>query len=44
MLAMAAGRRAPEFAPEKVRALQKNLSRPDQHAVNFDYLLRSLRA
>ncbi|MBX9740591.1 MAG: class II aldolase/adducin family protein [Beijerinckiaceae bacterium] len=44
MLAMSSGRAAPMFAPEKVRALQKNLSRPDQHVVNFNYLLRNLRA
>lgn len=42
MLAMATGKTAPEFSPEKVRALQKNLNRPDQHAVNFNYLLRQL--
>ncbi|MDB5509883.1 MAG: class aldolase/adducin family protein [Hyphomicrobiales bacterium] len=44
MLAMGSARTAPEFSPEKVRALQKNLSRPDQHAVNFNYLLRKLQA
>jgi L-ribulose-5-phosphate 4-epimerase len=42
ILAMATGKRAAEFSPEKVRALQKNLNRPDQHAVNFNYLLRLL--
>lgn len=42
LLAESSGRPAPEFPPEKIRALRKNLSRPDQHAVNFDYLLRQL--
>ena len=43
MLAMASGRAAAHFPPEKVRALRKNLARPDQYVVNFDYLLRNLR-
>jgi L-ribulose-5-phosphate 4-epimerase len=44
MIAEAAGPIAPEFPPEQIRALQHNLTRPDQFEVNFEYLRRKVRA
>lgn len=42
MIAEAAGDLAPEFPREDIEALKDMLSKPDQFAVNFDYLVRKL--
>lgn len=43
MTTEAAGEPSPEFAREDIAKLQHDLSRPEQFAVNFDYLARRLR-
>ncbi len=40
MIAEAAGETAPEFPREDIEKLKHDISRPDQFAVNFDYLVR----
>lgn len=40
ILALSAGRIAPEFPREDVLRLQDKITRPEQHTVNFDYLRR----
>jgi L-fuculose-phosphate aldolase len=40
MIAEAAGELAPEFPRDDIEKLKHDLSRPDQFAVNFDYLVR----
>lgn len=40
LLAEAAGIDAPDFPPEDVTRLRDNLMRPEQHGVNFAYLVR----
>jgi L-fuculose-phosphate aldolase len=42
MLVEAAGDPAPEFPHADIQALKDMLSKPDQFAVNFDYLVRQL--
>ncbi len=42
MIAEAAGALAPEFPPEDIAQLQHEISRPEQFAINFDYLVRAL--
>lgn len=44
LLAEAAGATAPDFPPEDVARLRHNLTRPDQYAVNFDFLARKAAA
>ena len=39
---MAAGALAPEFPLEDVQALKAKLGSPEQFAVDFDYLVRTL--
>jgi L-fuculose-phosphate aldolase len=43
MIAEAAGDLAPEFPRTDIMKLQSDISRPDQFAVNFDYLVRRLK-
>jgi L-fuculose-phosphate aldolase len=43
LLAEAAGDIGPAFPPEQVAALKDKLMRPDQFAVNFDYLVRKAK-
>jgi L-fuculose-phosphate aldolase len=43
MTTEATGEPSPEFAREDIAQLQYDLSRPEQFAVNFDYLARRLR-
>ena len=43
LIAEAAGDVAPEFPEDDVRKLQHDISRPDQFAVNFDYLVRRVK-
>ena len=43
MLVEAAGGAAPEFPPEDIKLLTDKLARPDQMAVNFEYLRRKLK-
>ena len=43
LIAEAAGDVAPEFPEADVLKLQHDISRPDQFAVNFDYLVRRVR-
>ena len=43
MIAEAAGDPAPEFPRADIEKLKFDLSRPDQFAVNFDYLVRRVR-
>ncbi len=43
LIAEAAGECAPEFPEADVRKLQHDISRVDQFAVNFDYLVRRVR-
>lgn len=40
ILALSTGRIAPEFPKEDVLRLHRNITKPDQYAVNFDYLRR----
>ena len=40
LIAEAAGDTAPEFPREDIEKLKHDISRPDQFAVNFDYLVR----
>jgi L-fuculose-phosphate aldolase len=40
MTVEAAGAPAPEFPPEDIEKLQREVSAPEQFAVNFDYLAR----
>jgi hypothetical protein len=40
VLAEAAGDIAPEFPKADIEQLKHDISRPDQFAVNFDYLVR----
>ena len=43
MIAEAAGSPAQEFPREDIAQLKRDVSRPDQFAVNFDYLVRRLK-
>jgi L-fuculose-phosphate aldolase len=43
MIAEAAGELAPEFPRADIEKLKHDISRPDQFAVNFDYLVRRVR-
>jgi len=43
MIVEAAGDPAPQFPDEDIKKLQYDISRPDQFAVNFDYLVRRLQ-
>ena len=43
MVAEAAGADAPEFPRDDVAQLQHDISRPEQFAINFDYLVRRWR-
>jgi len=40
MIAEAVGESAPEFPPADIEKLKHDISRPDQFAVNFEYLVR----
>ena len=40
MIAEAAGTPAPEFPLDDIKKLQHDISRPEQFAINFDYLVR----
>ena len=40
MIAEAVGELAPEFSNEDIAGLREQLSKPDQFAVNFNYLAR----
>jgi L-fuculose-phosphate aldolase len=40
MTVEAAGAPAPEFPPDDIEKLQREVSAPEQFAVNFDYLAR----
>ena len=42
MIAQAAGETAPEFPADDIEKLKRNLSQPEQFAINFDYLVRRL--
>lgn len=43
LLAEAAGDPAPEFPREDIEKLKHDISRPEQFAINFDYLVRRLK-
>jgi ribulose-5-phosphate 4-epimerase/fuculose-1-phosphate aldolase len=43
MIAEAAGELAPEFPRADIEKLKHDISRPDQFAVNFDYLVRRVK-
>jgi L-fuculose-phosphate aldolase len=43
LLAQAAGEIAPEFPRDDIDKLKRDLSQPEQFAINFDYLVRRLR-
>jgi ribulose-5-phosphate 4-epimerase/fuculose-1-phosphate aldolase len=43
LLAEAAGDPAPEFPREDIEKLKHDISRPEQFAVNFDYLVRRVK-
>ena len=40
ILARSTGQSGPEFSSDHVRRLRDNISKPDQHQINFDYLRR----
>jgi L-fuculose-phosphate aldolase len=42
LIAEAAGECSPEFPEADIRKLQRDISRPDQFVINFDYLVRRL--
>jgi L-fuculose-phosphate aldolase len=42
LIAQAAGAMRPEFSPADIAALKRDLSQPEQFAINFDYLVRRL--
>ncbi len=43
LLAEAAGEMAPEFPREDIEKLKHDISRPEQFAINFDYLVRRVK-
>ena len=43
LLAEAAGEVAPEFPRDDIEKLKHDISRPEQFAVNFDYLVRRVK-
>ena len=43
MIAEAAGALAPEFPPADIEQLKRDLSKPEQFEINFDYLVRRLK-
>jgi L-fuculose-phosphate aldolase len=44
LLAEATGRLAPEYSKDQVLALQSKIARPEQFAINFDYLRRKTKS
>ena len=43
LLAEAAGEVAPEFPRDDIEKLKHDISRPEQFAINFDYLVRRVK-
>ena len=43
MIVEATGEGAPDFPPDDVKTLQKNISELEQFAINYDYLLRRIK-
>jgi len=43
MIVEATGEGAPEFPPDDVKTLQKNIGELEQFAINYDYLLRRIK-
>jgi ribulose-5-phosphate 4-epimerase/fuculose-1-phosphate aldolase len=43
LTAQAAGDPAPEFPAAEIEKLKADLSRPEQFAINFDYLVRRVK-
>lgn len=43
LLAEATGETAPEFPREDIMKLHEKISRPEQHTINFDYMVRKSR-
>jgi L-fuculose-phosphate aldolase len=43
LAAEAAGDPAPEFATDDIAKLKRDISQPEQFAINFDYLVRRVR-
>jgi L-fuculose-phosphate aldolase len=42
MITEAAGDPAPDFPPDDIAQLKRDISQPDQFVVNFNYLVRRL--